>query len=45
METKRHTKNRNPKESEKLNGDWRMETHEKQNPKVLNPIIGPKTGF
>jgi hypothetical protein len=45
METKRHTKTETLKKVKTLMETGHMETDEKQNPKVLNPIIGPKTGF
>jgi hypothetical protein len=47
METKRHTKTETLKKVKSLmeTGDMENGAHEKQNPKVLNPIIGPKTGF
>jgi hypothetical protein len=45
METKRHTKPKTLKKAKSLMETRDMETNEKQNPKVLNPIIGPKIGF
>jgi hypothetical protein len=45
METKRHTKTKTLKKAKSFMENGDMEVDEKQNPKLLNPIIGLKTGF